>query len=215
MQIARGAHEGSIHVKIMSNEEQILVRCRARFDTSLYIGARIAVRAVLAIAITALLLWTSRTQAQVPVDRLAKPPADARAFTILSPSGTNGKAFLWTTGDGAHMSRESILLRGQVFELDQSVKFGKDGMPSAMIVRGFTPQGDAAETFEIHDGKAFWKSPVDADSHSYNSAAFYVAEGGTSSGSTHGLRCHPLTCMLLNLRLSADSIPSALTIYYQ
>jgi hypothetical protein len=26
-----------------------------------------------------------------------------------------------------------------------------------------------------------------------------------------GLRCHPLTCMLLNLRLSADSIPSALT----
>jgi hypothetical protein len=27
-----------------------------------------------------------------------------------------------------------------------------------------------------------------------------------------GLRCHPLTCMLLNLRLSADSIPSALTI---
>jgi hypothetical protein len=31
----------------------------------------------------------------------------------------------------------------------------------------------------------------------------------------HGLRCHPLTCMLLNVRLSADSIPSALTIYYQ
>ena len=29
----------------------------------------------------------------------------------------------------------------------------------------------------------------------------------------HGLRCHPLTCMLLNVRLSADSIPSALTIF--
>ena len=27
----------------------------------------------------------------------------------------------------------------------------------------------------------------------------------------HGLRCHPPTCMLLNLRLSADSIPSGLT----
>ena len=27
----------------------------------------------------------------------------------------------------------------------------------------------------------------------------------------HGLRCHPPTCMSLNLRLSADSIPSALT----
>ena len=28
-----------------------------------------------------------------------------------------------------------------------------------------------------------------------------------------GLRCHPLTCMLLNVRLSADSIPSALTTF--
>ena len=30
-----------------------------------------------------------------------------------------------------------------------------------------------------------------------------------------GLRCHPLTRMLLNLRLSADSIPSALTNRFQ
>jgi hypothetical protein len=29
----------------------------------------------------------------------------------------------------------------------------------------------------------------------------------------HGLGCHPWPCMLLNLRLGADSIPSALTIY--
>ena len=171
-------------MRIMSIEEQIPVRCRARSGTSLYIGTNISVRAVLVIAITALLLWTSRTQAQVPVDQLDKPPAGAKVFTILSTSGTNGKAFLWTTRDGAHMSRESILLRGQVWELDQSLKFGSDGMPSAMIVRGVTPQGDAAETFEVHDGKASWKSPVDAGSHSYNSAALYVPEGGTSSGST-------------------------------
>jgi hypothetical protein len=29
----------------------------------------------------------------------------------------------------------------------------------------------------------------------------------------HGLRCHPLTCMLLKIHLTADSIPSALTIF--
>jgi len=138
----------------------------------------------MAIVVTALALWTPQTQAQVPVDQLAKPPAGAQAFTILSTSGTHGKAFIWTTGDGSHMSRESILLRGQVWELDQSVKFGKDGMPVSMVVRGFTPQGDAAETFEIHESKAVWKSPVDAGDHSYNSAAFYIPEGGTSSGST-------------------------------
>ena len=69
-------------------------------------------------------------QAQVPADQLAKPPADAQAFTILSTSGTNGKATIWTAGDGSNMSRESILLRGQVWEIDQSVKLGSDGMPS-------------------------------------------------------------------------------------
>jgi imidazolonepropionase-like amidohydrolase len=171
-------------VKIMSIVEQNPVRCRARSGTSLHVGARISVRTIPTIAIAALLLWTSTALAQVPVDQLAKPPASAQVFTILSTSGTNGKAFLWTTESGAHMSRDSILLRGQVWELDQSVNLGSDGMPSAMIVRGVTPQGDAAETFEVHDGKASWKSPVDSGGQNYKSAAFYVAEGGTFSGST-------------------------------
>jgi hypothetical protein len=56
-------------------------------------------------------------------------------------------------------------------------------MPSTWVVRGVTPQGDAAETFEINAGTASWKSPVDAVNQSYASPAFYVAEGGTNSGS--------------------------------
>ena len=114
-------------------------------------GGEVKAPSVLVVALAILVLWTSRTQAQVPADQLAKPPAGARAFTILSSSGTNGKATIWTSGDGARISRESILLRGQVWELDQTVKLGGDGMPSSVVVRGVTPEGDAAETFEIHE----------------------------------------------------------------
>lgn len=120
--------------------------------------------------------------AQVPADQLAKPPANAQVFTILSTAGTNGKGYIWTASDGSHMSRESILLRGQVWEVDQKVEIGKDEMPSAWVVRGVTPTGDAAEWFAVKDGKATWKSPVDAGESTYGAPAFYVAQGGTFSG---------------------------------
>jgi imidazolonepropionase-like amidohydrolase len=168
----------------MPIEDKVLVSRRTKSVTGSQIAERVAITVILAVIITALFLWTRETQAQIAVDQLAKPPARAQSFTILSTSGTHGKAFIWSTGDGSQISRESILLRGQVWELDQSVKFGKDGMPASMVVRGVTPQGDAAETFEILNGKASWKSPVDAGDHSYNSAALYVPEGGTSCGST-------------------------------
>jgi hypothetical protein len=60
------------------------------------------------------------------------------------------------------MSRDSILLRGQVWELDERVRLGSDGMPSTLVVRGVTPEGDASENFQVGSGKATWKSPVDA-----------------------------------------------------
>jgi imidazolonepropionase-like amidohydrolase len=129
------------------------------------------------------LILSARIQAQVPVDQLAHPPANAQLFTILSTAGTHGKAAIWTAPDGSFMSRESLNLRGQVFEMDQSARLGADGMLSSFIVRGITPTGDAAETFAIQNGVAHWKSPVDSGSGAYTSA-FYVAEGGTSSGGT-------------------------------
>ena len=69
-------------------------------------------------------------------------------------------------------------LRGQVFELDSSGRAGADGLPSAITIRGVTPQGDAAETFTISAGTASWKSPVDAGTASYSAPAFYVSQGG-------------------------------------
>lgn len=129
-----------------------------------------------------LLAATHPATAQVPAAQLAKPPAQAHAYTILSTAGTHGKAFTWTAADGSRVSRESLLLRGQVWELDETVKPGPDGMPSTVTIRGVTPTGDAAETFTAASGKAAWKSPVDAGAAAYTSPAFYVSEGGTLSG---------------------------------
>src|SRR6185295_3065158 len=50
--------------------------------------------------------------------------------------------------------------------------------PSSIVIRGYTPTGDAAETFGITAGKASWKSPIDAGSAAYVAPAFYASQGG-------------------------------------
>src|SRR6187200_122754 len=105
--------------------------------------SRILVSAVLAAVVV------STPVAQVPIGDLLKPPANARHFVIQSTGGRHGESWLWQAADGARMGRESMNLRGQVFELDSSAKAGPDGMPSSIAIRGTTPQGDAAETFDI------------------------------------------------------------------
>ena len=123
-------------------------------------------------------LSTASTLAQVPAADLAKPPANARHFTILSTAGPHGESFQWKTPDGTRMSRESLNLRGQIWELDASGVPGSDGMPARLIVRGVTPQGNAAESFAIESGRATWKSPVDNGSAGYAGPRFYNAFGG-------------------------------------
>jgi imidazolonepropionase-like amidohydrolase len=116
--------------------------------------------------------------AQVPASELAKPPANARHFVIQSTGGKHGDSWSWVTPDGTRMGRESMNLRGQVFELDSSAKAGTDGMPSTLAIRGVTPQGDASETFSVNGGTAGWKSPIDAGTAPYSAPAFYVSQGG-------------------------------------
>lgn len=124
------------------------------------------------------LLVSLSAAAQVPVERLAKPPANATHYVIQSTGTKHGDAWLWTSADGKRMARESWILRGQVFEFDSSGKAGADGMPAALEIRGFSPTGDAAETFTVTGGKASWKSPVDAGSAPYAKPAFYSTQGG-------------------------------------
>jgi amidohydrolase family protein len=116
--------------------------------------------------------------AQTPVPELAQPPANARHFVIQSTGGKHGDSWTWTTPDGARVGRESMNLRGQVFELESRGIPGPDAMPSAITVRGVTPSGDAAETFTVGGATATWKSQIDAGSAAYAGPAFYVAQNG-------------------------------------
>ena len=125
-----------------------------------------------------IVLASSVAWAQVPTAELAKPPASARHFLIQSTAGKHGDSWTWVNADGTRMGRESLNLRGQVFELDSSGKPGKDGMVERLEIRGVTPQGDAAETFAITGGKATWKSVVDAGSTAYGAPTFYSSFGG-------------------------------------
>jgi hypothetical protein len=55
---------------------------------------------------------------------LAKPPADAETFTIMSSAGVHGHSARWTTPDGRRMGRESLNLRGKIFEIDSATRLG-------------------------------------------------------------------------------------------
>jgi hypothetical protein len=108
------------------------------------------------------LLVAAPALAQTPVDQLAKPPADAKVWSITDPGGTrHGQVSLWTDASGTHWSRFSLNLRGFVSEIDEQNRFAPDGTLESMIVRGSTPSGDAAETYTVKDGVYSYTSPVD------------------------------------------------------
>jgi imidazolonepropionase-like amidohydrolase len=128
-----------------------------------------------------LFLLAGSAMAQVPADQLMKPPAGATRLVVVSSAGQHGSSSLWKGSDGSIFSRESILLRGMVWEQDESVHFGSNGQPDRITVRGVTPTGDAAETFVVDDREARWKSPVDSGSKAYDGASHYLPQGGTIS----------------------------------
>ncbi|HYE28233.1 MAG TPA: amidohydrolase family protein [Allosphingosinicella sp.] len=124
-----------------------------------------------------LALSAAASWAQTPVADLARPPADARRYVIMSTAGKHGDASLWTAPDGTRMGRASLVLRGQVWEVDEASRYGPDGMLAHYELRGTSPQGDVGETFKVAGGKAIWKSPIDGGSAAYAAPAFYLAAG--------------------------------------
>jgi imidazolonepropionase-like amidohydrolase len=125
-----------------------------------------------------LALLPSLSVAQVPVGDLAEPPAGARHYLIESPGGKHGDSWSWVSADGVRWGRESMNLRGQVWQMDYRGTPGPEGLPVAMTIRGVTPSGDAAESFTIEGGTAHWRSPIDAGSAPWSGVAFYSAQGG-------------------------------------
>jgi len=136
--------------------------------------------ALIVIVAAAWALAASAVIAQTPVADLAKPPANATRYPVLSSAGRHGETAVWTARDGVRWSRESINLRGQIYETDQAATLRPDGAVSRLTVRGVTPGGDAAETFTIDGGKASWRSRVDFGTKAYAPGALYMAFGGTS-----------------------------------
>jgi imidazolonepropionase-like amidohydrolase len=123
--------------------------------------------------------------AQTPKDQLRVPPADAQKFVIVSSAGQHGTSYLWRDKDGTFVTRESLLLRGMVWEQDETIHLGPNGQPDRIVVRGVTPSGDSAESFAIDAGKASWKSVIDSGSVAYDGKSQYSTFNGTwSSGAT-------------------------------
>ena len=70
-------------------------------------------------------------------------------------------------------------LRGWITEIDEVMTLGADGLPTKIAIRGVTPNGDAAETFAVANGKAVWKATADSGEIPAGQA-FYLAAGGTN-----------------------------------
>ena len=134
-------------------------------------------RALLAAFLTA--CASAAIAAPVPKDQLLKPPAGATHYVVVSLAGKHGDQWAWTLPDGSIASRYSQSLRGWITETDEVMTLGGDGLPSKIVIRGITPNGDAAETFVVADGKAKWTSISDSG-EAAASPAFYLAASGTN-----------------------------------
>jgi imidazolonepropionase-like amidohydrolase len=130
--------------------------------------------------LAALLAATATVAAAAPAtkEQLLVPPPNAEHFVVVSTAGKHGDEYMWTMPDGRLAFRESILLRGLIFETDETMRAGPDGMPTEMVVRGVTPSGDSAESFAVTSGRASWSSPVDKGEAAYQPGEFYLAQGG-------------------------------------
>lgn len=117
--------------------------------------------------------------AATPEKDLAKPPFDAELWAIVSGAGQHGQSQRWVDKDGVRWSRESLNLRGFRTELDQQIAFAPNGSVVRLEVRGFVPQGDAAESYRVDKGSYSFKSAVDSGAGPARSNLFYSTFGGT------------------------------------
>ena len=156
-------------------------------------------------ALLATILFIAPASAQIPDDQLAKPPADAKVWTLTSSNGVSrhGQVSMWTTTDGTHWSRFSFNLRGFVSESDEQNRFAPDGTLQSMTIRGHNPSGDVAESYEAKDGTYTYKSPVDHGTGKTAPNLAYVAFGGTFDSFTF-----VIDAMLKSPTHSIDLLPS-------
>ncbi len=110
-------------------------------------------------------------------EKLLAPPATAERYLVVSDAGQHGQMWRWTLPDGRSAFRHSQSLRGWITETDATVRYGQDGRPAEIVVRGITPSGDAAETFTVSDGNARWTTGVDTGSGPAGKKIYFPAGG--------------------------------------
>lgn len=136
-------------------------------------------RKVRRVAIAVLIAGSAEfASSQIPSDQLMVPPADAEKFAVISAAGQHGTSARWKGENGRLLMRESVLLRGMVWEQDATIHLGPNGQPDRISIRGVTPTGDAAESFAVSDGEARWQTPVDKGANAYDGRSFYLPQGG-------------------------------------
>jgi imidazolonepropionase-like amidohydrolase len=128
--------------------------------------------AVTALLLTAAPLWASAAfghqppakpaSTPVPKEQLLVPDRAAERYVVVSDAGRHGEMWRWKLADGRTAFRHSQSLRGWITETDAVVRYGSDGRPAEMVVRGITPSGDAAETYTETGGNARWASAIDS-----------------------------------------------------
>jgi imidazolonepropionase-like amidohydrolase len=131
--------------------------------------------AALSIIVALLCGWPALAAAP----KLAKPPLDAEVWVYVSQAGEHGRVQRWVAKDGTRWSRETSELRGFKTDIDQQIVFAPDGSIARFEVRGRTPQGDAAETYSVANGRYAFKSPVDKGEGVARSNLAYFSFGGT------------------------------------
>ncbi len=113
----------------------------------------------------------------VPKEQLLKPATDAEPYVVVSDAGKHGDMWRWTMPDGRAAFRHSQSLRGWITETDATVRYGADGRPSEIIVRGISPSGDAAENYSETGGNARWTSITDSGTGPVGKK-IYIPTGG-------------------------------------
>ena len=106
--------------------------------------------------------FTGVAAAPVPKEQLLKPGPTADHYVVVSDAGKHGDMWRWTLPDGRIAFRHSQSLRGWITETDATVRYGADGRPVEIVVRGISPQGDAAETYTEEGANARWTSITDS-----------------------------------------------------
>ena len=120
---------------------------------------------VAALLAASVLAATPALAAPLTKEQLMVAPGDARHFTISSSAGKHGDMWAWTLPDGRRAYRMSMSLRGWITETDQTIAYGPGGAPKEIVVRGFTDNGDASETYSVDaQGVGHWKTSVDEGS---------------------------------------------------